>query len=197
MKHDEKMRAKVEFVLEKPYHNGQKIYNLIEIFNKAGIATIHERISRDISQIKAACYYGCLLVRPNDITNFDDPEAPVTMEALVEAAGGKTVDWQFKTECCGASHSIAHTPVVEKLSKQIIDNAAANEANAIIVACPMCHSNLDMRQKGILKQDPGMKAMPILYLSELIGLALGISPKELGLDLHFTDTSALLALNEK
>jgi heterodisulfide reductase subunit B len=82
--------------------------------------------------------------------------------------------------------------IVEKLSKQIIDNAAANGANAIVVACPMCHSNLDMRQKGMQKHFPGHKDMPILYLSELIGLALGIPAKELGLDLHFISVSGLL-----
>lgn len=195
MKTDPEMRKKVEFVLEQQYQNGQKIHNLIQLFHQIGLPSLTSKISKNISHIKAACYYGCLLVRPNEITGFDDPEEPVMMDEVVKAAGAKAIDWQFKTECCGAAHSIAHVPVVEKLSKNIIDNAASNGANAIVVACPMCHSNLDMRQKAIQKHNPGHKLMPILYLSELVGLALGIPAKELGLDLHFIPAEIPEAVN--
>ncbi len=189
---DASVRAKVETVVEKPYSNGLQVLNLIQFFNLLGMDTIKAKVTQKLAHIKAACYYGCLLVRPHDVTGFDDEEQPVGMEKIVEAVGGKTVEWNFKTECCGASHSITHTDIVEHLSKRIIDDAIAHGANVIIVACPMCHSNLDMRQLNIKKSFPGHKTIPVLYLSELVGLAMGMSPKELGIDLHFIPSDEIL-----
>jgi heterodisulfide reductase subunit B len=114
------------------------------------------------------------------------------MEEIVNAAGAKTVDWSFKTECCGASHSIPHMEIVEKLSRIILDNAINNDADIVIVACPMCHANLDMRQKNILKHNPGRQAIPVLYLSQLIGIAFGIDFNKLGLNLHTIDPAPLI-----
>jgi len=91
---------------------------------------------------------------------------------------------EFQNRMLRASHSIAHTDIVEKLSKKIIDDAEKNGADLIIVACPMCHSNLDMRQLNIKKHNPELKLIPVLYLTQLVGLALGIEEKKLGLNLH-------------
>lgn len=187
LKFDEKIRIKVEEILEDKISDGVEIINLIQLFQKVGLNKIIENKKVDLSHLNAACYYGCLLVRPNELTNFDDEEEPTMMEEIVASTGAKSVAWNFKTECCGAAHSIAHTEIVEKLSKKIIDNAAAHGANVIIVACPMCHSNLDMRQINISRNIPNHNMIPILYLSELVGLALGIEPNRLGLNLHFID----------
>jgi heterodisulfide reductase subunit B2 len=192
LKLDEKMRMKVESLLEEKVMNGLQILNLIQIFQKIGLDKLKEKKQVDISSIKAACYYGCLLVRPVDIAVPDDMESPDSMEAIIKSVGGKTVDWNFKTECCGAAHSITHTDIVEKLCKGIIDNAAKHDADVIIVACPMCHSNLDMRQLNIIKHFNGHKPVPVLYLSQLIGLAMGIDEKKLGLDVHYINTKPLL-----
>ena len=185
MKLDEKTRMKVEDLMEEKFSNGIQIFNLIQLFQKIGLDKIKEAKKIDLGDLKAACYYGCLLVRPAEIVNFDDEEDPKTMEEVVKAAGVQTVDWNYKTECCGASHSIAHTDIVEKLSKKILDDAVSHGADVIIAACPMCHSNLDMRQKNIIKHNPDHKVIPVLYLSQLVGIALGISYKNLGLNLHY------------
>lgn len=185
MKLDEKTRMKVEDLMEEKFSNGIQIFNLIQLFQKIGLDKIKEEKKVDLSNLKAACYYGCLLVRPAEIVNFDDEENPKTMEEVVKAAGAQTVDWNYKIECCGASHSIAHTDIVEKLSKKILDDAVSHGADVIITACPMCHSNLDMRQKNIIKHNPVHKVIPVLYLSQLVGIALGISYKNLGLNLHY------------
>jgi len=185
MKLDEKTRMKVEDLMEEKFSNGIQIFNLIQLFQKIGLDKIKEAKKVDLGDLKAACYYGCLLVRPAEIVNFDDEEDPKTMEEVVKAAGVQTVDWNYKTECCGASHSIAHTDIVEKLSKKILDDAVSHGADVIIAACPMCHSNLDMRQKNIIKHNPDHKVIPVLYLSQLVGIALGISYKNLGLNLHY------------
>jgi heterodisulfide reductase subunit B len=192
LKLDEKTRLQVEDLLEDKVPHNLKISNLIQIFNEIGLEKIKEKKAADLSGIKVACYYGCLLVRPTDIALADDAEDPKQMEAIVEAAGAKTISWNFKTECCGAAHSIAHTEIVEKLSKRIIDNAVKHGADVIVVACPMCHSNLDMRQMTIMKHIPEHKSVPILYLTELIGLAMGIDGAKLGLNSHYISTESLL-----
>jgi heterodisulfide reductase subunit B len=167
---------------------GISIINIIELFQKIGKDQIIEKKQSDLKGIKAACYYGCLLVRPFEITGFDDSEQPHSMEEIISAAGAMPIDWNFRMECCGASHSIAHKEIVVDLSEKIINDASLHGADVIVVACPMCHSNLDMRQRAMKNN----KKMPVLYLSEFIGLALGIKPGELGLNLHFTSSEMLL-----
>jgi heterodisulfide reductase subunit B len=167
---------------------GISIINIIELFQKIGKDKIIEKKQSDLKGIKAACYYGCLLVRPFEITGFDDSEQPHSMEEIISAAGAVHIDWNFRMECCGASHSIAHKEIVVDLSEKIINDAALHGADVIVVACPMCHSNLDMRQRAMKNN----KKMPILYLSEFIGLALGIKAEELGLNLHFISSEMLL-----
>lgn len=179
-------KYEIETIIEEKINNIPEIYNIVNFFQKIGKDKISEKKKIDLKNLKAACYYGCLLVRPNGI-NSDDSEQPETMEELVKATGAKTIDWNFKLECCGAAHSIARTDIVLDLSKKIIDDAVKHGANVLIVACPMCHTNLDMRQKNIIKKFEGFKGIPVLYLSELIGLSLGFDKKELGIDKHFIE----------
>lgn len=198
LKVDEHIRTKTDELLGIKYSDGINVLNLISLFQQVELDKIKSNIKVDLSKLNVACYYGCLLVRPHDILKFDDPENPSTMEEVVKATGAKPVDWNFKVECCGAAHSIAHTEIVENLSMKILDDAVHHKADVIVVACPMCHSNLDMRQKNIIKHNPGRNLIPILYLSQLIGLSFGLDHKKLGLDLHFIDTSPLISsLNEK
>jgi len=164
------------------------IINVVELFDKIGKQKIAEKKKNDLKGIKAACYYGCLLVRPFKITHFDDPEQPHSMEDIISATGAETVDWNYKLECCGGSHSFAHKEIVVDLSKKILDDAKLHGADVVVVACPMCHSNLDMRQLAMKNH----KEIPVLYLSEFIGLSLGIEPKKLGIDLHLVNANSLL-----
>lgn len=190
--HNEHARKSVEELLDAPFSNGMQILNLVQLFHHLGLEQIKAKVNTPLNHLKPACYYGCLLVRPNDITGFDDAEQPVTMERVIEVTGAKAVAWNYKVECCGASHSIAHTEIVETLSKRILDDARKHGANCIVAACPMCHSNLDMRQLNIKKHIADHTDMPVLYLSEFIGLALGLTPKQLGIDLHFIDAMPVL-----
>lgn len=191
LKNNDHIRINTEELLNAKYSDGLEVLNLISLFQKIGLDKIKSNNKIDISHLNVACYYGCLLLRPYDILKFDDPEKPSLMEEVVKATGAKPVDWNFKVECCGAAHSIAHTEIVENLSMKIIDDAVNHKADVIVVACPMCHSNLDMRQKNIMKHNPGRTAVPILYLSQLIGLSLGLGYKELGMNLHFIDVKPL------
>lgn len=193
MAKDDKVKAKIASVIDSSAGHKVKILNVAELLERIGLDTITRQKKVDLAELKVACYYGCLLVRPNDVTKFDDVEQPTSLERIVTALGAKPVDWHFKVECCGGAHSIAHKKIVIELSKKIIDNARENGADIIAVACPMCHSNLDMRQIAVKRVYHDHRPMPILYISELIGIALGLNRRKLGLNLHFTKVPANLA----
>lgn len=192
MEKNPKMKSKVEEVIGEKMLPAPEVINILQYFYDMGLDKLAEYKKIDLSGLKVACYYGCLLVRPNNLINFDDSEQPSSFEEIVETTGAKAIDWNFKTECCGAAHSIPHTHIVEVLSKKIIDDAVANGADLIVVGCPMCHSNLDMRQRNILKDFPDTTQIPILYLSELLGIAYGIDMNKLGLNLHYIDPLKLI-----
>jgi heterodisulfide reductase subunit B len=184
---DAALRGKVEFAIEQPLGDGVAVLNIVQFLQRIGAEAIAARTTAPLKGLKAACYYGCLLVRPASVTGFDDAERPTSMEDMVRATGAVAVEWNYKTECCGASHSFAHKDIVVDLSRKIIDDARAHGADVVVVACPMCHSNLDMRQLAMRNRARGVGDIPILYLSELLGLAFGIGREELGLTLHFID----------
>jgi heterodisulfide reductase subunit B len=179
-------KYEIETIIEEKINNIPEIYNIVNFFQKIGKDKIAEKKKIDLKNFKAACYYGCLLVRPSGI-NSDDSEQPNSMEEIVKATGAQTIDWNFKLECCGAAHSIARQDIVVDLSKKILDDAIKHGANLIVVACPMCHSNLDMRQQNIKSKFSDFKEIPVLYLSEILGLALGFDKKQLGIDTHFIE----------
>jgi heterodisulfide reductase subunit B len=178
------LKKEIEAILDSKIENPVQVMNIVELFTKIGADKVKQAVVKDLKELNAACYYGCLLLRPSDITHFDDAEQPTSMEELIKLTGAKPVEWNFKVECCGAAHSIARKDIVVDLSKKILDDAVAHGANVMVVACPMCHTNLDMRQKAIKKEYPEHKEIPVLYLTELIGLALGMDEKELGINLH-------------
>ena len=153
---------------------------------------VKSKVTNPLSDLKLACYYGCLLVRPVTIMGFDDPENPTKMEKLVEALGAETVDWAFKIECCGAGLTMANPQLIEDLTHKIVRNASQAGAKAFVVACPMCHSNLDMRQKSMRKRFGDVPEMPVYYLSELVAIACGADPIEVAVKKHFTPAMELI-----
>jgi heterodisulfide reductase subunit B len=114
------------------------------------------------------------------------------MDRLVETLGAESLDWSYKTECCGASLSITKLDVAMSMTERILRDAKAVGADAVVVACPFCHVNLDSRQKQIEDQIEEDLGLPVLFVTQLMGLAFGIAPKELGLDKHFVDPLPLL-----
>jgi heterodisulfide reductase subunit B len=166
------------------YNGTVEILNIIQMLEKYVIPNLEGRIVKPFDH-KVACYYGCLLVRPHEILKFDREEDPQTMDVLMLKAGATPIDWAFKTECCGAGLSVSRTGSVGRLSGEIMKDAADRGAEAIIVACPMCHSNLDMR-RGAINSYLGEKIdIPVLYATQVLGLALGLDRKALGLQRHF------------
>jgi heterodisulfide reductase subunit B len=166
------------------YTGSVEVINIIQMLDKYVTPNLEGHIVKPFDH-KVACYYGCLLVRPHEILKFDREEDPQSMDELMLKAGATPIDWAFKTECCGAGLSVSRTSSVGRLSGEIMKDAADRGAEAIIVACPMCHSNLDMRREAINSYLGENIDIPVLYATQVLGLALGIDRKTLGLQRHF------------
>jgi heterodisulfide reductase subunit B len=110
----------------------------------------------------------------------------------MKALGIRPLDWSYKTRCCGVSLGISQLPIALELSRKILGNAKGVGADAIVVACPLCHVNLDARQKQIEEEFKETFHLPILYFTQLMGMAFGLKSEELGLDKHFIDPLPLL-----
>lgn len=162
-----------------------RVVNAVEIFERVGAEAIRQRATVSLAGLRPACYYGCLLTRPPKTVNFDDAEDPQSMEALLETLGAEPVAWSHKTECCGAGLTLADEAAVLELSHGILDSARRHGANCLVVACPMCHVNLDMKQADVERRYAEQHAMPVYYLSDLVGRALGLDDRTLGVERHF------------
>jgi heterodisulfide reductase subunit B len=188
--------AKMREITGLEYRGPLKILNVVEFLNRLLADGLKDKLTSPLAGLKVAAYYGCLLSRGEGIIEGDDAENPASMTAAIKAAGGEAVAWNFATECCGGGFSMSFTDAVVNLSEQILADAKAAGADIIVTGCPMCHSNLDMRQLTINSRGHGPYDLPVLYLSELVGLAAGLDPKALGLDRHFVDAMRVVARRE-
>lgn len=182
---DERVRKELSEIVEADVRGESEVLNLIQLFEKIGVDRLKSAVKAPLKSITAACYYGCLLTRPPDVVHFDDFEQPSSMESIVAALGAKTVEWNYKTECCGAGMTMSNEEVVLELAHKILSNAAEHGANCLVVACPMCHVNLDMKQAAVERRFGKKLGMVVYYLSDLVGLALGLSAEQLGINRHF------------
>lgn len=182
---DEALRAKMADIVELPLEGKAEVINLIQLFQQIGIDRLDEAVKIPLIDVQAACYYGCLLTRPARVVEFDDCELPQSMDSLLTALGATTVEWNYATDCCGAGMTMANEDTVLELSYKILSNAAAHGANCLVVACPMCHVNLDMKQADVERKYGESLDMVVYYLSDLVGLALGLDEKALAIDRHF------------
>lgn len=164
--------------------------SLLDWLGSIPAESLQQRITRPLQGLKVACYYGCLLVRPANITGAENVEAPRSMEKIVAALGAQGVRWTMAMECCGGSFALSRKQVVLRQGQRIVEAARKAGADLICMACPMCHANLDIRQAEF--NAPGQPALPVLYLTQLIALAMGASARELGLEKHFVSAEGLL-----
>jgi heterodisulfide reductase subunit B len=180
-------------IIDLDYQATNNARALLDILvNEVGTQTIAKNVSKPLQGLKVACYYGCLLVRPPQITGFDDPENPQTMDQLVSSLGGEPVNWAYKTECCSAGHTTTRSDIGLPVINSILKNAKANGAECILSACPLCFLNLDMRQPEIEQTFKTSYGLPVFYFTELMGFAMGFAPSELGMPKHFVNPVPLL-----
>ncbi len=163
--------------------------NLVATF---GIEAIAKRAAKKFSGIRLAPYYGCLMSRPAEIMNFESPENPQLMENILKACGADVIDFPLKTNCCGAAYGIPERQMTAKLSGKILQVAQNMQADAIVVACPLCQMNLDLRQGQAAKAMDAKFDIPVLYFTQVMGLAFGHKPEDLGFDKLCVSPAALL-----
>ncbi len=143
-----------------------------------GLPKIKELVRRPLKGLKVACYYGCQLVRP--YTDFDDPDYPTKLDRLLEAVGAESVNYSAKTRCCGGSLTGTIEEVGLRLNYILLKEAKRKGADAIVTICPLCQFNLEITQDKAGRKYKDDVAMPILYFSQLLGLAMGIAKEDLG-----------------
>jgi heterodisulfide reductase subunit B len=181
--------AEIASIIEMPVTGRVKVVNVLEVLDRFQ-EVIKAKTVAPLGR-KLACYYGCLLVRPPRVVGFDRAEDPQSMDRLLKLSGAEPIDWNFKTECCGAAFSVTRTDLVARMSGKIVADAVKHGAEAIVVACPMCHSNLDLRRPEINAQLDAPSRIPVLFITQALGLALGLDPVALGLQRHMVPALAL------
>ncbi len=161
-------RREMEALLGFTYTGQPRVRHLLEVLTEPEVLeAVRRRVTRPLKGLRVASYYGCVLVRPPEFTGWDDPEHPTRMDRLMAALGAEPVDWSYKVDCCGASLSLSRSEVVVALSTRLAREAQEAGADVIACACGMCQINLDTRQNLEEK-------IPVLYFTELMGLAFGL-----------------------
>ncbi len=193
LKENAKLRAEINAKLESPVSGTSTVKSALEVFTSPGVlGEITERVRKPLTGLKPACYYGCLLIRPPKVLGFDDPEDPKTLDEAMRAVGAEPVEWYFKNECCGGSFGVTRSDIVTKLTGDIISNAKKQGANCIVTACPLCMTNLEMRQGAAGKQRNEDLTMPVFYFTELIGLAMEVPGVKKCFASHLIDVNPAL-----
>jgi heterodisulfide reductase subunit B len=188
MRLDPDLKQDIDRELDHEYKDSIEISSLLDfIVDRVGLEAISEKVQQPLKDLKVACYYGCLLTRPPEVTGSEEHEYPMAMDRLMKTLGATYVDWDRKVACCGASLSLTQTDLVLEMSGDILENARARGADAVIVACPMCHSNMDGRQT----QMGDTPRIPVLYFTQLMALAFG-KPDDAALKYNLIDPRPLL-----
>ncbi len=194
LEHDPDLREKIHEVFDYKYQGKVKVYHPLEVFLEIGLEKIREKARKSLKGLKVACYYGCVLTRPPKVARFDNVENPQSMDAIITALGGESLDWSFKTECCGVSMTLTRSDIVLKLSNDLLREAKEAGANAIAVCCPLCQANLDGRQSQIEELYKTRYGIPIFYITQLMGLAFGAYSKEVGIQKLITNPRETLCV---
>jgi succinate dehydrogenase / fumarate reductase, cytochrome b subunit len=176
-----------------PYRGSTEVKHLLyALVTDYGLEEISDRVTRKLSGLKCAAFYGCYLLRAQKSMPYDDPFQPEAMENMFRAVGATPVYYRGRTQCCGWPLSSYATNESFKMAGMHIQEALANGADCIVTPCPLCHLNLDSRQPEVEKVIEKKLGLPILHLPQLIALALGVSPQELGLERHIVSTKPVL-----
>lgn len=162
------------------------------IWEDVGGGALRRHLALPLHGLKTVCYYGCLTVRPPDITGSRTPENPRNMDHIMETLGAGVVTWSYKTDCCGGNLILTRPDIARKLIAKLLGMAVKAGAECIVTGCPMCFSNLDSRQDEILGSQGEPYRLPVFYISELIGLAFGLPGAKKWLGRHMVDPLPLL-----
>ena len=186
LKADPALKREIEEIVGGRYQGGIAIRNPIDIIAKEiGLDALEGMVKKKLAGLKPVSYYGCLLLRPPEVCNFDDYENPVLLDRILGALGADARLWSYKTDCCGGTLTISRTDIVGKMVNKLMTMAREAGANCVVTACPVCMANLDMRASDNVR-------LPVFYFTELIALALGLPGPESWFKLHNVDPRPLM-----
>lgn len=183
---DPQLRAEIEQMVGFQFSGGVTIRPVLAaLYEDIPANELIDLVKRSMNGLKVVPYYGCLLVRPPQVAQFDDPDNPRVMANLLQTIGVEVMDWSHATDCCGAGLSLGRPDVVQNLVGRLVERAREAGAQALATACPLCQVNLEMRQ-------PGKEKMPAFYFTELLGLAFGLPEAQLWWRKHLIDPRPVL-----
>jgi heterodisulfide reductase subunit B len=176
---DSDVRSKVNAVLTKKY-SGAKVRHALDVIQEV-LDKNDELIVVPLKDIKVAPYYGCLMTRPRGVGS---PEFPTMLEKLIKTLKAEPLDFRLKTFCCGGPIFMPQEEAAEDVAYRILKEAKKEGAEVIVTLCPLCHLMLDAKQKAIENKRGEKIGIPVLYVTQLVGIALGLGPEELGLNMN-------------
>lgn len=185
---DQESREKLETFMEEKLPGKIQVRHFIEVLrDQVGFDRLAEKAGDRLSGLRVAPYYGCLLLRPEDEMQFDDPEAPRIMSHLISSVGAEPVEFPQQIECCGAYLSLNRTDLARRRVERIVAGARDRGAQVLMVSCPLCQYNLDYLQP----EDP--ESLPVLYFTQILALGLGLDEEVCDFDLHRLDPRRVLS----
>ncbi len=186
-------RAKVTDFIEEPYGGDLEVLHYLEVLrDRVGFEALGGKVEKPLQGLRVAPFYGCLLLRPRAEMQMDDPDKPSIFEDLLRALGAEPVDYPMKSECCGAFQVVHSDAMATRCSREIIASARARGAEMLVTACPLCQFNLEDRQGEMQKTDPMFQGLPVLYFTQLLGIALGEPVESMDVSKHHTDPRPVL-----
>jgi len=188
LSHDGKLCKEINTLLkeEELHYSGKiKIWHIIDFLHDlVGEATIKKAVTYSLNGLKLAVHYGCHILRPSSIGTVDDPENPQKLDRLIEWLGAKSIAYSEKLDCCGAMLMLSHPDAAFTFSGLKLKAVQDLGADALVDSCPSCQNMFDLRQKSAAATTGAKLNLPIIYYTQLLGLAMGISQEKLGLNLN-------------
>jgi len=177
---------------ENDYHGGVQVLHLLEFLrDEVGFDTLKKKLKKPLNGLKLMPYYGCMMLRPREVA-IDDAEEPTILGDLLRALGAEVLDNPYKIECCGTYHTIKQKELTSRRARTITEYAVKHGAHGIMLSCPLCRFNLDVRGKEAEQLFDGYRQLPVMYYTQLMALALGLGPGVCGFDQHAVDPRPLL-----
>ena len=176
---------------EEDYQGHVEVLHFVELLRDLGFGKIKRTVKKDLTNLKIAPYYGCMILRPKEVS-IDDPEAPTILDEVVGALGAEVISTPYNKVCCGSYQTVQDKYTVAELAHDILTHAQKAGAEAVATTCPLCAFNLDNRQKEVLEKHPEFNKMPVLYITQLMAIAFDLDKKFYGFEQNYVDPKPLL-----
>ncbi len=189
---NDRIRVRLEEIMKYKYKGSVNVKHLMEVILKeVGVEELKNKVTDELVGFKAVPYYGCLMVRPEEVMQFEHSDNPTHLDKILGAIGVEVMPWSYKADCCGGSLTLTQAETVTHLVDNLLNQAADAGANCVVTGCPMCMMNLEMRRS---KNAPNL---PVFYFTDLIGMALGQKEWKRWLDMHLVDSTEFMAQRDQ